>query len=930
MNYEQQFLDALKSIFVGAKVEGESGYINQMKIKASYFEKGVFPQLMKDIDAACKPFPGGFREELFDKLYDFFRHYFSESGSIYFRNTAQHHNIYEKVYTDDRDVMLFWKTHMLYYVKTDRLFNSMDVEVDGEKFFFDVSGMELKRANEKRELTYTFKSYRDGKTTLTVGYSEKGRKTKVDDILKAVKAKGVTLAEETLEKAFRVFEKQSEVDYFINKNARAFLCEQFDLWMYQYLFKGESEFREERLRQLQAIKDIAYKIIEFIAQFEDELVRVWNKPKFVLNSHYIVTLDKILAQPAGPGSPAERRTTRARGGSPNAPLPNPLLLERIFKHKGMKDQIAEWQELGMLPAPAGPGSPAEHRGGKGAPAPTPARLLEMVLEKDLVGEPLYPQYQYLPLDTKYFKDLELDILALFDDLDASLDGWLIHSENYQALQTLLPKFREQVKAIYIDPPYNTDAGPIDYANNYRNASWLSLLENRLSLSRLLLSETGIICVTIDDYQIHELGKLLDNLYGRENQLGVVVIRNNPSGRSTVKGISVSHEYAFFFQKTDAASLARLPRTEKQLERFSIEDGERVNWQNFRKGGGAVTYRTERPKQYYPVYVNAEKKTIRVPALSWNTKNREWDVLEQPNPDEVVLLPIDEKGKERVWSLNHYSAVENIKDLEVRTQRDGSIQIFRKHIPSEGVLPRSWWDKNTYAAREYGSATLKNLFGESSAFSFAKSPYAVQDCLWIAGLDDDADNLAVDFFAGSGTTAHAVMNLNREDSGERKYLLIEIGEHFNTVILPRVKKVAFSDTWKDGKALVSSDGLANPSGGKGISHFAKYFELEQYEDTLRKARYEDSPLFAGTQDAYTSYVFLRDLKLLEAVKVDKKKNKVEVSLEKLYDGIDLAETLSCLTGKWIKRISEDTVEFQDGTIASLSDPRWEDLKPLIWW
>jgi len=102
MTYEEQFLNALKSIFIGAKVEGESGYINLMKIKASYFEKGVFPQLMKDIDAACKPFEKGFREELFDKLHDFFQHYFSESGSIYFRNTAQHHNIYEKVYTDDQ------------------------------------------------------------------------------------------------------------------------------------------------------------------------------------------------------------------------------------------------------------------------------------------------------------------------------------------------------------------------------------------------------------------------------------------------------------------------------------------------------------------------------------------------------------------------------------------------------------------------------------------------------------------------------------------------------------------------------------------------------------------------------------------------------------------------------------------------------------
>ena len=165
-----------------------------------------------------------------------------------------------------------------------------------------------------------------------------------------------------------------------------------------------------------------------------------------------------------------------------------------------------------------------------------------------------------------------------------------------------------------------------------------------------------------------------------------------------------------------------------------------------------------------------------------------------------------------------------------------------------------------------------------------------------------------------------MNLNRVDGGKRKYILVEMGEHFNTVILPRIKKVAFSDKWKDGKAQE----------GKGVSHFVKYFQLEQYEDTLRKARYEDAPLFAGTQDAYTSYVFLRDLKLLDAVKVDKKKNKVEVNLEKLYEGVDLAETLSCLTGKWIKRITEETVEFQDGTTASLSEPKWEDVKPLIWW
>jgi len=310
MTQEQKFLKALADIFVGAPVEGESGFINLMKIKARYYEQAVFPQLLKDVDKATKPFEKSFREELFDKLYAFFSRYFSESGSIYFRHTPLHQNIYERVYTDDRDVMLFWKTHMLYYVKTDRLFKSMGVEVDGEKLWFDVAALEHKRANEKRELTYEFGIRKpDGTLSFTVTYSEKGRKTKTDEILRAVKEAGADLDEDTLTRAFRVFEKQSEVDYFINKNAKAFLKEQFDLWMYQYVFSGENAFTETRLKELQALKDVAYAIIDFIAQFEDELVRAWNKPKFVLHSNYIITLDHIIArsgEAATKQSPAKR------------------------------------------------------------------------------------------------------------------------------------------------------------------------------------------------------------------------------------------------------------------------------------------------------------------------------------------------------------------------------------------------------------------------------------------------------------------------------------------------------------------------------------------------------------------------------------------------------------------------------------------------
>jgi len=876
MTQEQKFLDALRDIFIGAPVEGDSGFINLMKIKSRYYQQAVFPQLLKDVDKATKPFEKSFREELFDKLYAFFNRYFSESGSIYFRHTPLHQNIYERVYTDDRDVMLFWKTHMLYYVKTDLLFQSMGADVDGEKFWFDVSALEHKRANEKRELTYAFQSRKaDGTLVFTVAYSEKGRKTKTDDILQAIKETGVSLDEDTLLHTFRIFEKQSEVDYFINKNAKAFLKEQFDLWLYQYVFSGENAFTEIRLKQLQVLKDVAYHIIDFIAQFEDELVRVWNKPKFVLNSNYIITLDKIAAL-------------------------SPKLLARLLKHKGMGAQVDEWRSLGMLDEKF---KPAE------------------ILQKDKLFDSMHSKYQFLPLDTRYFKNLELDLLALFDDLDDALDGWLVHSENYQAINTLSRKFKERIKSIYIDPPYNTKGSEIAYVNDYKHSSWLTLIENRVRLAKTLLQDDGILCVAIDDSENHRLQSLLSELFPENDAiLGVASVRSNPAGRSTVKGMPVAHDYAVFVANTGIASIGRLARTEKQRARYKEKDkNSSFEWVNFRKHGGSAALRIARPKMYYPIYVKPDN-TIRVPKLQWDDDKQEYLVLEPPMADEVVILPLGEKGEEKRWKWGYVSVMKYLSDFYSRPDQDGKPAVYMKsRMKHEGLLPLTWWEKKEYSATDYGTNLLGQFFGQIPEFTYPKSIHLVEDCLRVTNLEDD--DVALDFFAGSGTTAHAVMNLNRADGGQRKYILVEMGEHFNTVILPRIKKVAFSDKWKDGKA----------NGGQGMSHFVKYYDLEQYEETLRLARYEstDAPLFQMT-DVYSSYVFLRDLKLLDAVSLDKITDRIEVHPEALYAGIDLAETLSCVTGKWIKRITKDAVEFEDGTSASLSDPDWSLVKPLVWW
>ena len=873
-NKEQKFFNALRDVFVGAKVEGKSGYINLMRIKSKYYTEGVFPHLTKDIDEAVRPFSEKFREELFDRLYDFFHRYFSESGSIYFRYTPLHQNIYEKVYTDDRDVMLFWKTHMLYYVKTDRTFESATIEIDAQKFFFDVSRIEHKKANEKREIVYVLSEVRKDKVIVfAAGYSEKGKITKTDDILKALKKSGNAVTEDVLQRAFRVFEKQSEVDYFINKDAKAFLEEQFNLWLYQYVFAGETTWSETRIKQLQALKNIAFKIIAFISQFENELVKIWSKPKIVVNSNYVITLGKIWEKEQG-------------------------LAEDLLGHKNIKEQIEEWKTLGIV---------------------TGNFKKSDVIREDFGGRDIPVPWSHLPIDTKYFKDLELRIIGLFDNLDQELDGWIVKSENYQALNTLSGKFREKVGVIYIDPPFNTDASEILYENNYKRSSWLSLVDDRMRLGKAFLNEDGIMCVMIDDSEFARLKLLVESSFGESNILGVVAIRNNPAGRSTAKGFSVAHEYAIFASNNEDIRIGRLERSPEQIARYDQkDDGGQFEWVNFRKHGGANAMRGARPRLYYPLFVT--KKSFRIPMMDWDGAGRKWVLKEKPTKDEVIIYPISQDGVEKTWKWGNETVKANLNDLSVRIDQQGKLGIYMKsRLNVEGSLPLTFWDKSIYSSADYGTNLLKKLFGEGQLFSFPKSVYATMDCLRVANANQDG--IILDFFGGSGTTAHAVINLNKEDDGNRKYLLVEMADYFSSVLLPRIKKVIFSDEWKDGKA----------KGVNGTAHFMKYFDLEQYEETLGKVAYEDANLFADPNtDPYCQYVFMRDLKMLSTLETQKKGNRTKVNLEKLYPNIDLAETLSNLTGKWIKRISGNEVEFVDGEKIDLKNLDWKLIKPLIWW
>jgi adenine specific DNA methylase Mod len=822
---EQKFYELLGNMFVGdSEIEGQGGFINLLKIKRKYYENEFKPKLQEKIEKILKTYPN-FKNELFEKLYTFFSRYFSESGSIYFVNTPSYHQIYERIYTDKEDVILFWKTRDLYYIKTDRIFKSLEVKIEESgkeyKFHFDASTLEYKKANEKREVIYEldeekttkekiyFYVYYSGDSTETS--EKKKRKTDIKEILKALKKKEIKITEDILEKAFKRFEQQSEVDYFIHKNAKAFLTEQLKLYIYNYLFKEKQEWTKERLDQIYKFQEIAELIIDFVSKFEDELVKIWNKPRFVFNSNYVITFDRIVKQ------------NKEKGFE---------IIEKIINHKNFKKQVEEWKELGII----------DENFDK-----------SKIILNSLIGKELNKKYQFLPIDTKYFKDLEIEILSLFDDLDNQLDGWLIKSENCQALNTILPKFREKVQTIYIDPPFNKEQDA-DYLYNvkYKDSTWITLLENRLKLARDLLKDTGSIFVRCDYNGNMYVRLLMNEIFGEENFRNEIILR-----------------------KTAYLAKREVNNLEQETESLI----------NYCKNQDKVSF-----------------KRI------WIERKPQWVLMqEKPNRGQtgkpiVIEGQVFNPREGYCWARGNEVANRMYKEGRLKIQEGKLYILLDKKAPGTNWTDIVGYTSNWKFPTENSEILLKRVIESTS----------------------NEGDLVMDFFLGSGTTTATAHKL------KRKWIGIEMGEHFYTIVLPRMKKVlAYDKSGISKEKDVKEKYNENNAGG-----FFKYYELEQYEEILRKAKYlepkekEQKTLF----DEDFNYLFSADPKMLEAIELDYGNNKVKVDLKKIYPEkqIDIAETLSNLKRKWIKKITKDEVEFEDGEKINITDLDYRLIKSLIFW
>ena len=375
----------------------------------------------------------------------------------------------------------------------------------------------------------------------------------------------------------------------------------------------------------------------------------------------------------------------------------------------------------------------------------------------------------------------------------------IEGDNLEVLKQLQKTYYGRINAIYIDPPYNTGSNLIykndfsvninDYleqlnksrggialssntkTNGRFHSNWCSMIYSRILLARNLLRDDGIICITIDDSEINTLTTMMDEVFGEENHLATIIIKNNPSGRSTVTGASISHEYALFYGKTTEVKLGRLPRNEKQISRYKESDDKgQYEWVNFRKHGG---YKEDAPSMYYPIYIKSDLSAFRIPKLRWNDESKEYDVLEKPSTNEIISLPIDENGRARRWKWGLERALSDKDEMTVRLDRDRKPAVYIKsRMKDEGMLPLTVWDEKEYSSTEYGTNYLIKLF-DGRIFDYPKSIYAVIDCLRISS--DSKNAIILDFFSGSGTTAEAVFKLNKEDGGNRSFIMVQLPE-----------------------------------------------------------------------------------------------------------------------------------------------------------
>lgn len=580
------------------------------------------------------------------------------------------------------------------------------------------------------------------------------------------------------------------MDYFIHKNLGDFLKRELDFYIKNEVMRlddlgtvNEPQVADYQkfLKKLHTLRSIAQQLITFLAQIEDFQKKLWLKKKFVIDTQWLITLDKV---------PAE-------------------LYPQIVSNVKQWDQ---WKELGFL------------------------NFDEQ--SEDLISPAVCRTVEYLQsntalvldtqnFDTKTYPGFTEQLLASINNLDEATDGVLIHSENFQALNLMQERYRKQVKCIYIDPPYNTGSDGFAYKDSYQRSSWLSMMSSRLQIGERLLKDDGVYFASIDDREINNLCALFDcDLPGYSKKI-ICVKMSEPTGRKMASVINFG----------SIAKLKEFVVTARKggIKNYALEKIPKTEWDDEYKTLVLGISKSELSE----VKAILNKETVDdfdIDVLDNYLKKARFSSFHEFSRDNNVVIDTQWKFENAYRIVQIASLTGGAKSIADEKKRVSSSPAFAIKTPRL----RAYCIKADY---DIGVETprIKLLFADEY---LTTHPGDFWSDIKTTGLDNegyveflngkkpkklisrllgsvvDQDEVVLDFFAGSGTTGEVCLDLGLKIQEKIKFVLVEMGLHFDEKLVPRLKKSFFC---------------------KKYSGVIKRIRLESYEDTLNNLKLtEDSP------------------------------------------------------------------------------------------
>jgi len=774
------------------------------------------------------------RIEVFNDLYRFFSRYYDEGDFIPLPRISSSQT-YAIPYNGE-EVVLHWANKDQYFIKTGEHFKNFTFDLGEYTVHFRIKDADIEQNNTQNARRYFIPlrgedliDWDSVSKTLTIWFEYRSLTTDEDGRLGPKKQQQMVkeayeaingyenkqftgLRDELckpakegslLERKLKMFVRRNTTDFFIHKNLGGFLSQELDFFIKNEVLQldGVTVDSDTNLSiytdRIAVLKELGTTIIDFLAQMENFQKMLWEKKKFVLRTDYNITLDHI---------------------------PEEFYVDILNSER----QLAEWRDLFSI-------------GNSGSEE-------QALLSAGNIDEAFLRDHPFLVVDTANFDDDDFAddnetfrerLLAKIchpdgnpiEDLDDAINGLMVKSENWQALNLLKERYQEQVKCVYIDPPYNTGNDEFLYKDNYMDSSWLSMMENRLEKAQEILHPSGTIAIHMDEHETANLEALLGRVMGKQNNLGTIIWdKRNPKGDA--HGVSTQHEYLFCwcknsieFKGNGVPLLRKKPNAELMLERaasiwrnkgnktldeINQEFSRWVSRQDFSGGESAYNKIDENGEVFQSV------------SMAWPNRNRAPDEYFIPliHPVTERPCPVPERG----WR-NPPETMQRLFDQnKIIFGSDERTQPRRMYLLKENLY------ENLPSLIYFGGSD--DILFKNLGISFGNTnPKTIKVSKQLIDAFSPDDGIIMDFFAGSGTTAHSVVMLNRENGSARKYILVEMADYMETLIIPRIKKAVFTSEWRDGKPQNTSNSTTD-----GRSHIMKCIKLESYEDTLNNIEF----------------------------------------------------------------------------------------------